>query len=304
MRVLVSGASGLVGAALVPMLASGGHTVTRLGRGRAGPGDVTWDPAAGALEASALEGFDAVVHLAGESLSQRWSAAARARIRSSRVQGTGLLAGALARLERPPRVLVSASAIGFYGDRGDEPLDESSAAGDGFLAEVTREWEAAVAPAEARGIRVVRVRIGVVLTPQGGALARLLPLFRLGAGGPLGSGRQWLSWIVLDDLLGVLHAAMTREDLPGVVNATAPEPLPQREFARTLGRVLARPAFVPAPAFALRALLGREFADTLLLGGARVLPAALERARHAFRFRTLEEGLRHVLGRRRAMARG
>ncbi len=297
MTVLVSGASGLLGAALVPLLTTGGHAVRRLGRGSAAAGDARWDPDAGTLDPAALAGVDAVVHLAGASVAQRWTPAARERILASRVRGTRLLAETLARLPHPPRVLVAASAIGFYGDRGDAPVEESSGPGRGFLADVARAWEEATAPATAAGIRVVRVRIGLVLTPRGGVLQQLRLPFAFGAGGPLGSGRQWMSWIALDDLLAVLHAALVRDDLAGPVNAVAPGAVTNREFARVLGGVMGRPALVPAPAFALRALLGRAFADDMVLGGARVRPAALERAGHRFRFPALAEALRHVLGR-------
>jgi uncharacterized protein len=295
-RVLVTGASGLLGAALVPRLVADGATVVRLGRGPARPGDLSWDPARGELDARALAGIDAVVHLAGESVAQRWTPAARARIRASREQGTRLLAETLARLEPRPRVLVSASAIGWYGDRGDTAVDESSAPGRGFLAEVARAWEDATAPAASAGIRVVRVRIGVVLTPRGGALARFLLPFRLGLGGPLGDGRQWMSWIALDDVVEVFRVALADPRLDGPVNAVAPGAVTGSEFATTLGRVLRRPALLPAPAFALRALLGREFADAMVLGGAHVRPAALEGVGHPFRFPALEGALRHLLG--------
>lgn len=296
-RVLVSGATGLVGRSLCARLAASGADVARLTRRPAAPGDVGWDPEADRLDPADLEGRDAVVHLAGESLARRWTGSARRRIVDSRVRGTRLLAGALARCARPPAVLVSASAVGYYGDRGDEPLDESSPPGSGFLADVARAWEEATGAAAAAGLRVVHARIGLVLAPRGGALEPMRRTFALGLGGRFGSGRQWMSWIALEDLVEALRFALQRGACSGPVNLTAPRPVTNREFARTLGRVLARPAFLPAPAFALRLLLGREFADRMLLGGQRVLPAALERHGFGFRHPDLEGALRATLGR-------
>lgn len=297
MRILVTGATGLVGSALAPALSAGGHAIIRLTRSPRGPGDAGWDPARGALDRAALEGLDAVVHLAGENVAgARWTDAHRARVRESRARGTRLLAEALAGLERPPGVLVSASASGLYGDRGDAVLDESAAAGEGFLADVARAWEAATAPAEARGIRVVHLRIGVVLTPAGGALAKLLPPFRLGVGGPLGDGRQWWPWIALDDLVGAVHHALITPSLHGPVHAVAPGAVTNAGFARALGRVLGRPALLPAPAFALRAALG-PMADEMLLASQRMVPRRLTETGYGFRTPELEPALRHVLGR-------
>jgi hypothetical protein len=296
MRVLVSGATGLVGSALVPALTTGGHEVLRLTRTPRAVGDVGWDPAAGTIDRSALDGVDAVVHLAGENVAgARWSAAHRARVRDSRARGTRVLAEAIARLAPPPRVLVSASASGIYGDRGDEVLDETAGPGEGFLAGVGRAWEAASAPAAAAGIRVVHLRMGVVLTPAGGALARLLTPFLAAAGGPLGSGRQWWPWIAIDDLIGAVHHALIRDDLEGPVHAVAPEAVTNAGFSRTLGRVLRRPAVVPVPAFALRALLG-PMADEMLLASQRMTPGRLLATGYPFRTPTLEAALRHVLG--------
>jgi len=297
--VAVTGSSGLVGTALLPALAAGGHGALRvLRRGPAAAGEraVHWDPAAGRIDAGALEGVDAVVHLAGESVAARWTAARKARIRESRVGSTALLAGALARLARPPRVLVAASATGWYGDRGDETLIEASAPGTGFLADVCREWEAAAAPATAAGLRVVHLRIGLVLSRRGGALPRLLAPFLLGLGGPIGSGAQWVSWIALDDLVGVILHALERDALRGPVNAVAPRPVTNRELARTLARVLRRPAFLPFPALAARLLLG-EMADALLLASARVLPTRLTASGYAFEHPELDGALRAELGR-------
>jgi hypothetical protein len=296
-RVLVSGARGLIGSALLPGLRALGFEPVALTRGAAGPGEIGWDPPRGRLDSAALEGFEAVVHLAGEPLAARWNPARRALIRESRVAGTRLLAGRLAQLERPPRVLASVSAIGFYGDRGDEPLDEASPPGTGFLPGVCSEWEAAAAPAAERGIRVVHPRLGLVLTPGGGALARMLPMFRLGLGGPLGDGRAWWSWVALDDALAILQLALADEGLAGPVNVVAPGAVRAGDFARSLGRALGRPALLPVPAFALRLLFG-EMADEALLASARVAPARLQAAGYAFRFPALEGALRHLLGRR------
>ena len=297
LRVAVTGATGLIGRTLVGFLATGGHEVRRLVRSRSAmrPGDVYWNPAAGEIDASGLDGLDAVVHLAGETVSERWTAAHRRAIRESRVQGTGLLARTLAALSRPPKVLVSASAVGYYGDGGDRELDESSPPGTDFLAGVAREWEAAAAPAAARGIRVVHPRSGVVLSAGGGALARLLPPFKLGAGGKIGSGKQWMSWIALDDVVGALHFLLFTDSLAGPVNVTSPNPVTNAEFGRTLGHVLHRPALATVPALALRLMYG-EMADTMLLAGQRVLPRKLQAAGFTFRHPELEEALRWELG--------
>ena len=300
-RVLVSGARGLIGSALLPGLRAQGHEVVVLTRRATGPGEVGWDPSRGRLEARSLEGFDAVVHLAGEPLAARWTPARKALIRESRVAGTRLLAGRLAGVARPPRVLVSVSAIGFYGDRGEEPLDEASPPGTGFLPGVCRAWEEAAAPAAGRGIRVVHPRLGLVLTPWGGALARMLPAFRLGLGGPLGDGRAWWSWVTLDDVLAVFQRALADESLAGPVNVVAPGAVRSGDFARALGRALGRPALLPVPALALRLLFG-EMADGALLASARVTPARLQAAGYGFRFPGLEDALRHLLGRQRPAA--
>lgn len=298
MRILVTGASGLIGSALVPALAGAGHDVLRLtrGAGRRRAGTVLWDPAAGTIDRAALEGLDAVVHLAGENISTgRWTAEKKARIRDSRVEGTRLLTTALAGLDTPPHTLVAASAIGFYGHRGRDEVDEDSAPGAGFLADVCREWEAATAPAVQRTIRVVQLRIGVVLSSDGGALASMLTPFRLGLGGPVGSGNQYMSWIAIDDVVAAVQFALTTTALAGPVNAVAPQPVQNREFAQTLGRVLGRPAIVPFPAFAVRALFG-EMGEELLLSSTRVIPHRLQEAGFTFRFPTLEPALQHLLG--------
>ncbi len=294
MRILVSGASGLVGSAIVRRFASPADEVVRLVRRESGPGpaEVPWNPEAGTIAAEGLEGLDAVVHLAGENLGTgRWTRAKKARIRTSRVDGTRLLASALAGLKRPPKVLISASAVGFYGNRGDEELDEQSPPGTGFLAGLCRDWEAATEPAAQAGIRVVTARFGVILAREGGALARMLPIFRLGLGGRLGSGRQFMSWITLDDALGALRFVVADDSLSGPVNLVAPNPVTNREFTKTLGRVLHRPTLLPAPALALRIALG-EMAGEMLLASARVLPRRLLASGFRPTARALEPALR------------
>ena len=254
-----------------------------------------WDPAHGRIDASGLEGSDAVVHLAGETVAGRWTASKKRRIVESRVKSTQLLSEALANLDRPPPTLVVASAVGYYGDRGEEPLTEESTPGSGFLADVVKQWEAASEPAERAGIRVVRTRFGIVLSGAGGALKTMLPAFRLGVGGKLGSGRQYMSWVTIDDVVGAIHEGLTNERLSGPVNVVAPAPVTNQEFTRTLGRVLHRPALLAVPGPALRLVLG-EFANDAL-GGARVVPARLEAEGYEFRYPRLEPALRHALGR-------
>ncbi|MFB3126914.1 MAG: TIGR01777 family oxidoreductase [Candidatus Acidiferrales bacterium] len=298
MKILVSGSTGLIGSALVPFLTTGGHSVVRLIRAQPRPGQaaVHWDTAAGKIDSNALEGLDAVVHLAGENIAaRRWTPAQKARIRDSRVQGTRLLAQSLARLQQPPTVMVCASAIGFYGDRGEELLTEASAPGSGFLTDTCRAWEAAAQPASEKDIRVVNLRLGVVLSPGGGALAKMLLPFRLGVGGKIGSGRQYMSWIGIDDVVGVIHYALTTDELRGPVNAVAPNPVTNREFTKTLGRVLSRPTIFPMPAFAARLAFG-EMADELLLASTRVKPARLQNSGYYFHHPRLEDALRHLLG--------
>lgn len=295
--IAISGSGGLVGSALAAALAADGHRVVRLvRRGSApGPDEVLWDPAAGRIDAAGLEGLDAVVHLAGENIaSARWSAARKERIRASRVEGTRLVAGALAGLARPPRVLVSASAIGYYGNRGDEVLEEGSAPGTGFLAETCVAWEAATAPARRAGLRVVSLRIGIVLSVAGGALSRMLVPFRLGLGGRVGDGRQFMSWIVLDDLVGIIRYSVLDDALSGPVNAVAPRPVRNTEFTAALGQALRRPTPFPLPAWAVRLLLG-EMGEALLLAGARVVPTGLERAGFAFRHADVGSALTSIL---------
>ncbi|MDX2193680.1 MAG: TIGR01777 family oxidoreductase [Gemmatimonadales bacterium] len=296
--VAVSGASGLVGRALRAFLTSGGHRVRALVRREAsGPDEIAWNPAAGTIDAAALEGVDAVVHLAGENIAAgRWSDGQKAKIRESRVQGTALLARTLAGLARRPTVFVSASASGVYGDGGDTIFTEDAPSGTGFLADVGRAWEEATAAARDAGIRVVLPRFGIVLSPAGGALAKMLPAFQCGAGGRLGSGRQWMSWLSVDDAIGIIHQAVVDARLRGPVNAASPEPVTNAEFTAVLGRVLARPTVAAVPAAALRLLFG-EMADATLLGSTRLAPQALERVGYPWRHAELEGALRHVMGR-------
>ena len=294
MRIAVSGATGLIGSALARALADDGHVVQRLTRSPAGPSDIRFDSARRLLDVAALEGVDAVVHLAGEPIAQRWTDDVRRRIRDSRADGTLQLASALAALERPPRVLVSGSAVGIYGDRGDERLTERSAPGDGFLADVCIAWEAAAAPARDAGIRVAHPRIGVVLAPDGGALARLLPPFRLGLGGRIGDGRQWMSWISLPDVVAMLRRLVDDDAMSGPYNATGLSPVTNSEFTRELGAVLHRPAILPVPSFALRVLF-REMADETLMASQHAAPERMLAAGFRFAHPTLRQALQAVL---------
>ena len=300
MRVAITGSTGLVGSEMVAVLSAAGHEVVRLVRRVPAPGEkgvLRWDPVKREVDAAKIEGSDAVLHLAGENVGAgRWTAARKAAIRDSRVNGTRLLCDTLAGLDRPPETLVCASAIGFYGDRGAEPLTEESSPGTGFLSEVCREWEAASEPAVRKGIRVVTLRIGVVLSPKGGALSRMLPVFRAGLGGVIGNGRQYVSWIALDDLVGVVLHALRSGELRGPVNAVAPRPVTNRELTEALGKALSRPTPLPVPAFALRLAVGREMADTLLLASARVVPRRLEETGYPFLYPELGRALRHLLG--------
>lgn len=299
MRILISGSSGLVGTALAEAFAAGGHTVAALVRpGRpARTNDVRWDPVSGEFDAAAAEGADAIVHLAGESIAAgRWNQRRKAALRSSRVTATRHLVAGLGRMQRKPGVFLSASAIGYYGDRGDEELTEASPPGKDFLAGIGVDWEEEAARAEEHGIRTVRLRFGIILSPRGGALARMLLPFRLGLGGRLGSGRQWMSWVSLPEVAAIVKYAVENDSLRGPVNVVAPHPVRNAEFTRTLGRVLRRPAIFPVPAFALRLLLG-EMADALLLSSQRVLPAKLMAAGYSFLHPELETALRAVLHR-------
>lgn len=299
MRILVTGSSGFIGSALIPHLVATGHGVTRLVRSAPRPGgeEVFWNPEAGKIDSASLEGFDAVVHLAGENIAAgRWTARRKARIRDSRITGTRLLAQTLAGLVKRSRALICSSAIGYYGNRGDEILKESSPPGADFLAGVCCEWEAAAGPAAGAGIRVVNLRTGIVLGREGGVLGKMLLPFQLGLGGKIGGGKQYMSWIAMDDLAGVFLHALRTDSLAGPVNAVAPQPVTNAEFTKTLGRILHRPTLFPMPAFAARLALG-EMADALLLSSARVEPARLVETGFQFRFRALEPAVRHVLGR-------
>jgi hypothetical protein len=303
-RFVVSGASGLLGATLTEVLSTGGHEAWALARAgsrsplpMASAGSVAWDPGSGTVDSTRLEGADYVVHLAGESIAGgRWSEERKAAIRDSRVQGTRLIAETLARLERPPEALICASATGWYGDRGDERLDENSGPGQGFLSGVCRDWEAAADAAREAGIRVVHLRFGMILWPDGGALERMLTPFMAGAGGRMGSGNQFWSWVSLDDAVGAVMHAASRRELEGPVNVVAPEPIRNRDFTSILGSVLNRPTLVPAPAPMLRLALG-EMADELLLASSRVVPERLSATAFPFRDPELEPALRHMLGR-------
>lgn len=293
----MTGASGLVGSALIPVLEARGHQVVKLVRGPASSAfAATWNPEAKQIDLSRAGNIDAVVHLAGENIAQRWTPGVKRRVRDSRVEGTRLLSDALAKLPVPPKVLICASATGFYGNRGEEWLDERSAPGHGFLADICQEWEAAADAARVRGIRVVHLRLGIVLTPKGGALARMLPAFRLGIGGRLGDGRAYWSWIALDDLIEVIQHALETESLQGPVNAVTPNPITNSTLTKTLGHVLRRPAILPVPRFALELLFG-EMGREAMLASFRVKPIRLLESGFKFRFTELEPALRYLLGR-------
>jgi uncharacterized protein (TIGR01777 family) len=300
LKILISGASGLVGKSLASALQADGHSVSRLvrpGNARAA-GDVAWDPHAATVDLAAMEGFHAVVHLGGANISEgRWTPARKAEIRSSRIDTTRVLVDALAALKKKPGVFVCASATGFYGDRGNEILTESSTNGTDFLCLLVRDWEAEAARAEMSGIRVVRLRFGVVLAKEGGALPLMLMPFKFGLGGRLGSGRQWMAWIALEDAIEIIRAAVTDDRMAGPLNVTAPNPVRNADFTRATASVLGRPAFFAAPAFALRLAVG-EMADALLLASQRVVPERLMELDYKFRFAELEPALRAILGRR------
>jgi hypothetical protein len=297
MKVAVTGSSGLIGGALVPFLRASGHDVLRLVRRETRALDeARWEPETGAVFGAALEGVDAVVHLAGENIAAgRWTAAKKARLRSSRVGPTRRLAETLAGLPLRPQLLVSASALGYYGHRGDAWVSEDDPPADDFLARLSVEWERATEPAAAAGIRVAHLRTGIVLSPAGGALAKMLLPFRLGLGGVVGPGTQYVSWIAIDDHVGAIGHLLARSDVAGPLNLAAPQPVTNAELAKTLGRVLHRPTILPVPAFALRLLLG-EMAEEVL-GSTRLRPQRLLASGYSFRFPELEGALRHVLGR-------
>jgi uncharacterized protein (TIGR01777 family) len=293
MDILVTGSTGLIGSKLCSFLTADRHHVLRMVRkARTGADEVSWDPSSGKLDSGALEGIDTVIHLAGENIAGgRWTAKRKRRIRESRINGTHLLAQSLAHLSNPPKILISVSAVGYYGDRGEEQLVEESSPGTGFLPDLCREWEEATEPASRKGIRVVIPRLGTVLSPKGGALALMLPIFRLGIGGRIGSGRQYMSWIAMDDLIGVFHHAIHCESLRGPVNAVSPNPVTNLVFSKTLGHVLSRPVLFALPSLAARIVFG-EMADEALLASAKVSAARLMDSGYQFRFPGLEDALR------------
>lgn len=293
LTIAVTGASGFLGAVLVAFLRTGGHSVRTIGRGKGS--DFQWDPSRGQLDAKAFEGVDAVIHLAGASVAERWSAEHKRAIRESRVQSTRLVAETMAKVSPRPAVLISGSAVGIYGDRGDAVLAESSALGDDFLAAVGKEWEGETARARDAGVRVVHLRTGIVLSPGGGALGKMLLPFQAGVGGRLGSGKQWMSWISREDWIGAVHFALHTPTLQGAVNLTAPEPVTGATFAATLARVLHRPALIPVPAIALTTIFG-EMARGTILASQRALPRALEGSGFRFAHPTLNSALRFELG--------
>jgi len=293
-RVLVSGASGPIGGALFPFLKTEGYTVTRMVRGSAsGKDQIAWDPQR-SLSPGSVSGFNAVIHLAGETIVGRWTETKKRRILDSRVQGTAHLAEALARTPQPPRVFISASAIGYYGNRGNEILREDSPPGTGFLPDVCRQWEAATHAAAQAGIRTAQLRTGLVLSPHGGALQKMLPPFRMGLGGNIGSGRQCWSWIHVRDLIGAIHHVMENESIHGAVNGVAPSPTTNAEFTKTLASVLSRPAIFPMPAFFARLLFG-QMGDELLLASQHVEPAQLLAGGYRFQYPDLRRALEAIL---------
>lgn len=296
-KILVTGSTGLVGSKLVPYLVSCGHDVDRLKRGEPqNGGDPVWAPSKNQLEASQLEGYDAIVHLAGENIaSGRWTDDKKRSLRDSRINGTNLIVEALSKLKEPPKVLVTASAIGFYGDRGEEELTEESKKGNGFLADLCKDWEETARKAEDIGIRTVNLRIGVVLSPEGGMLQKILPPFQMGAGGRIGSGEQYMSWISIDDLVKVIHHVVEDDSAKGPVNAVAPEPVTNSAFTEALGKVLSRPTIFPVPEFGAKLAFG-EMAEELMLASSKVIPEKLISKGYQFSQPKIEGALRHVLG--------
>jgi uncharacterized protein (TIGR01777 family) len=296
MKTLIAGSHGLVGTSLIKSLEAKGHEVSRLVRhAPANKTEVEWSPDRYSIALARIEGFDAVLNLAGESIAEgRWTDEKKRRIRESRVKGTKLLGDALANLAVPPKTFICASAIGYYGNRGDERLTETSLPGDDFLANVCVEWEQATALAKEKGMRVVNARFGVILDTEGGALKKMLPPFRMGVGGKIGNGKQWMSWIALDDVVGALNFALTNDSLAGPVNFVAPNPVTNGEFTKTLGEVLSRPTLFPIPAFGVRLLFG-EMGEALLLAGQRVEPEQLTESSYQFQFPELVGALHHLL---------
>jgi uncharacterized protein (TIGR01777 family) len=299
MKILISGSHGLVGTALIKSLESAGHDVFRLVRyGPRSEAEIEWSPDRYSIALSRIEGFDAVVNLAGESIAEgRWTDEKKRRIRESRVKGTKLLGDALANLASKPKTFICASAIGYYGNRHDEVLTESSTPGDDFLAQVCKEWEEATALAMEKGIRVVNARFGIILDKNGGALAKMLPPFRMGVGGKIGNGKQWMSWITLDDVIGALEFALHNDAVTGPMNFVAPNPVTNAEFTKALGKALSRPTLFPIPAFGVRLLFG-EMGEALLLGGQRVAPKRLMSEGYQFKHSNLDPALAYVLGKK------
>lgn len=297
MKILVSGSSGLIGSSLVPYFINGGHNVIRLVRKRTilNNNEVHWEPTRKEIDASKLEGYDAVVHLSGENVFGVWTSKKKAEIENSRVRSTSFLCNTLSTLERKPRVLACASAIGYYGDRGDEVLNEESRAGAGFLAEVTKKWESATAVASKNGIRVVNLRFGAVLSPKGGTLGKMILPFRLGLGGNVGSGKQYISWISIDDVCGSTYHTIITDSLNGPVNIVSPNPVTNKEFTKALGRVLNRPTILSIPSFLLKSLIP-EMANEVFLASTRVVPLRLLSTGYNFQYPDLDGALRHLLG--------
>lgn len=296
-RILISGSSGFVGSALAQRLQADGHEVIRLVRSppKEHEAAIQWNPAEQSIDASKLEGIDVIVHLAGENIAGRWTERKKRAIRESRVKGTRTLATAVASLAAKPQAFICASAVGYYGDRGDELLDETSSAGSGFLAEVVIEWENACEPARQGGVRVVNLRFGLILSPEGGALGQMLTPFKLGIAGVIGSGKQWWSWIALDDVIAVIDRALHDERMTGPINVVAPNPATNREFTKTLGSVLGRPTIAPMPAFAAKLAFGREMAEETLLASTKVAPAKLREIGYEFQRPDLRQSLRGML---------
>jgi len=297
MKILISGSSGLIGSSLIPLLTTGGHSVTRLVRSKRGisENDVYWDPVDEEVETSKIEGHDVVIHLSGENVAGRWTSDKKREIEDSRINTTKFICQTMAKLKKKPKLLVCASAVGFYGDRDDEILTEESKAGTGFLGEVAKEWEAATDTASKAGIRVVNLRFGVVLSPKGGALGKMLLPFQLGLGGKMGSGDQYISWISIDDAIGAIYHTISTDSLHGPVNIVSPNPVTNFEFTKILGKVLNRPTIFSIPSFLLKSIFG-EMADETLLSSTRVEPSKLLSTGYEFQYPDLENALRHLLG--------
>ena len=303
MKIAVTGSSGLVGQALIDLLKTQGHEVIRIVR-KAAPSSertVLWDPEARTIDLNGLEGVEGVVHLAGESIVGRWTEVLKNKILKSRVEGTRWIAESIARMKNPPKVLVCASAIGFYGDRGQEALNESSSKGTGFLSDVCQAWEDAASPAKKAGIRTVHLRIGIILSKRGGALAKMMLPFKLGIGGILGDGKQFMSWIALEDVTGVILHALKNNSLEGAVNTVSPKPVANRDFTKALGKALHRPTLFPVPPFAIRSLFG-EMADALLLASAQVYPKKLQESGYSFKYSELSSLFSSILYGARALS--